>query len=177
MQVPGPAPNLQAVSITSSTVTLTWERPLMGNGEIQTYKLYYSEKGKDVEQVRPRHQGWRKWCNKTVCVYVGWFFCFVLFIKLLSFFLSQDIDVVGLSYTMTGLKKFTEYSFRVVAYNKHGPGVSTDDLRVQTLSDGILISLFAHDKWFNNVIMHVVLYSWTLLPWKYLEFTLVVILC
>ncbi|KAF4081522.1 hypothetical protein AMELA_G00162240 [Ameiurus melas] len=96
VQVPGPAPNLQAVSITSSTVTLTWERPLMGNGEIQTYKLYYSEKGKDVE---------------------------------------QDIDVVGLSYTMTGLKKFTEYSFRVVAYNKHGPGVSTDDLSVQTLSD------------------------------------------
>ncbi|XP_060770509.1 neogenin isoform X6 [Neoarius graeffei] len=96
VQVPGPAPNLQAVSITPTTVTLTWERPLTGNGEIHTYKLYYSEKGKDVE---------------------------------------QDIDVVGLSYTMTGLKKFTEYSFRVVAYNKHGSGVSTDDLSVQTLSD------------------------------------------
>ncbi|GAA6109188.1 neogenin isoform X1 [Tachysurus ichikawai] len=96
VQVPGPAPNLQAVSITSSTVTLTWERPLTGNGEIQTYKLYYSEKGKDVE---------------------------------------QDTDVLGLSYTMTGLKKFTLYSFRVVAYNKHGPGVSTDDLMVHTLSD------------------------------------------
>ncbi|XP_053092525.1 neogenin isoform X6 [Pangasianodon hypophthalmus] len=96
VQVPGPAPNLQAVSVTPTTVSLTWERPLTGNGEIQTYKLYYSEKGKDVE---------------------------------------QDIDVVGLSYTMTGLKKFTEYSFRVVAYNKHGPGVSTDDLTVHTLSD------------------------------------------
>ncbi|XP_053346645.1 neogenin isoform X2 [Clarias gariepinus] len=96
VQVPGPAPNLQAVAITPSTVTLTWERPPTGNGEIQTYKLYYSEKGKDVEQY---------------------------------------IDVLGLSYTMTGLKKFTEYSFRVVAYNKHGSGVSTDDLSVQTLSD------------------------------------------
>ncbi|TSK13442.1 Neogenin [Bagarius yarrelli] len=96
VQVPGPAPNLQAVSITSTTVTLTWERPLTGNGEIQSYKMYYSEKGKGVE---------------------------------------QDMDVVGLSYTMTGLKKFTEYSFRVVAYNKHGPGVSTDDLMVHTLSD------------------------------------------
>ncbi|KAK3558804.1 hypothetical protein QTP86_028759, partial [Hemibagrus guttatus] len=96
VQVPGPAPKLQAVSITPTTVTLTWERPLTGNGDIQTYKLYYSEKGKDVE---------------------------------------QDIDVVGLSYTMTGLKKFTEYSVRVVAYNKHGPGVSTDDLTVHTLSD------------------------------------------
>ncbi|KAI4874309.1 hypothetical protein NFI96_001224 [Prochilodus magdalenae] len=96
VQVPGPAPNLQAVSITPTSVTLTWERPVTGNGEIQTYKLYYSEKGQDSE---------------------------------------QDMDVVGLAYTMTGLKKFTEYSFRVVAYNKHGPGVSTEDLAVQTLSD------------------------------------------
>lgn len=37
---------------------------------------------------------------------------------------------------MTGLKKNTEYSFRVVANNKHGPGVSTEDVVVRTLSDG-----------------------------------------
>ncbi|XP_072528376.1 neogenin isoform X8 [Salminus brasiliensis] len=96
VQVPGPAPNLQAVTITPTSVTLTWERPVTGNGEIQTYKVYYSEKGQDLE---------------------------------------QDVDVVGLAYTMTGLKKFTEYSFRVVACNKHGPGVSTEDLSIQTLSD------------------------------------------
>ncbi|XP_016316626.1 neogenin [Sinocyclocheilus anshuiensis] len=96
VQVPGPAPNLQVVSVSTASVTLSWERPSTGNGEIQTYKLFYSEKGQDSE---------------------------------------QDMDVTGLSYTVTGLKKFTEYSFRVVAYNKHGPGVSTEDVVVRTLSD------------------------------------------
>ncbi|XP_035251676.1 neogenin isoform X7 [Anguilla anguilla] len=96
VQVPGPAPNLQAVCTSPSSITLSWETPVTGNGEIQAYKLYYMEKGLDSE---------------------------------------QDIDVAGLSYTMTGLKKFTEYSFRVVAYNKHGPGVSTEDVVVHTFSD------------------------------------------
>uniref|UniRef100_A0A8C2HI79 Neogenin 1 n=1 Tax=Cyprinus carpio TaxID=7962 RepID=A0A8C2HI79_CYPCA len=96
VQVPGPAPNLQVVSVGTSSVTLSWDRPVTGNGEIQTYRLFYSEKGRDSE---------------------------------------QDVDVTGLSYTMTGLKTFTEYSFRLVAYNKHGPGVSTEDVVVRTLSD------------------------------------------
>lgn len=53
------------------------------------------------------------------------------------FFLPlQDVDSDGQSYTLSGLKKNTEYSFRVVANNKHGPGVSTEDVVVRTLSDG-----------------------------------------
>ncbi|XP_029353422.1 neogenin 1a isoform X3 [Echeneis naucrates] len=96
VQVPGPAPNLQAVSNTPTSVSLSWDKPLTGNGEILTYKLYYTDKSGDNE---------------------------------------QDVDIDGLSYTMTGLKKNTEYSFRVVANNKHGPGVSTDDIVVRTLSD------------------------------------------
>ncbi|NWQ78420.1 NEO1 protein, partial [Columbina picui] len=96
VQLPGPAPNIRAHAGSPTSVTVSWETPLSGNGEIQNYKLYYMEKGQDTE---------------------------------------QDVDVGGLSYTVTGLKKYTEYSFRVVAYNKHGPGVSTQDVVVRTLSD------------------------------------------
>uniref|UniRef100_H3CW15 Neogenin 1b n=1 Tax=Tetraodon nigroviridis TaxID=99883 RepID=H3CW15_TETNG len=94
-QVPGPAPNLQAVSNTPTSVSLSWE-PLTGNGDIVTYKLYYADKSVGSE---------------------------------------QDVDVDAQSHTVTGLKKNTEYSFRVVANNKHGPGVSTEDVTVRTLSD------------------------------------------
>ncbi|KAM7151132.1 neogenin isoform 6-T6 [Macrochelys suwanniensis] len=96
VQLPGPAPNIRAYANSPTSITVTWDTPLSGNGEIQNYKLYYMEKGTDNE---------------------------------------QDIDVGGHSYTINGLKKYTEYSFRVVAYNKHGPGVSTQDVVVQTLSD------------------------------------------
>ncbi|KYO25270.1 hypothetical protein Y1Q_0009995 [Alligator mississippiensis] len=90
------APNIRAYANSPTSITVTWETPLSGNGEIQNYKLYYMEKGTDNE---------------------------------------QDVDVGGHSYTINGLKKYTEYSFRVVAYNKHGPGVSTQDVVVRTLSD------------------------------------------
>ncbi|KAM9461508.1 neogenin 1a isoform 3-T3 [Clarias gariepinus] len=96
VQVPGPAPNFQAVVQTSTSVSLSWDKPLTGNGDIQNYKVYYMEKSLGNE---------------------------------------KDIEVSGLSYTMSGLKKHTEYSFRVVAHNKHGPGVSTDDVTVRTYSD------------------------------------------
>ncbi|XP_069910801.1 neogenin isoform X11 [Oryctolagus cuniculus] len=96
VQLPGPAPNIRAYATSPTSITVTWETPLSGNGEIQNYKLYYLEKGTDKE---------------------------------------QDIDVSSHSYTLNGLKKHTEYTFRVVAYNKHGPGVSTQDVTVRTLSD------------------------------------------
>uniref|UniRef100_A0A8C7ZUN1 Neogenin 1 n=1 Tax=Oryzias sinensis TaxID=183150 RepID=A0A8C7ZUN1_9TELE len=96
VQVPGPAPNLQAVSNTPTSVSLSWDKPLTGNGDILSYKLYYTDRTIGNE---------------------------------------QDVDVDGQAYTMTGLKKNTEYSFRVVANNKHGSGVSTEDVIVRTLSD------------------------------------------
>ncbi len=60
-------------------------------------------------------------------------------VSLLPSLASQDVDIDSQSYTMTGLKKNTEYSFRVVANNKHGPGVSTEDVIARTLSDGQLV--------------------------------------
>ncbi|XP_053720349.1 neogenin 1a isoform X6 [Synchiropus splendidus] len=96
VQVPGPAPNLQAVSNTPTSVSLSWEKPVTGNGAILTYKLYYTDKSIGNE---------------------------------------QDVDVDSQSYVLNNLKKNTEYSFRVVANNKHGPGVSTEDVVVRTLPD------------------------------------------
>ncbi|CAM9982991.1 unnamed protein product [Lampetra fluviatilis] len=48
---------------------------------------------------------------------------------------EQEVDVEGLSFVAHGLKRFTEYSFRVVAFNRHGPGLSSEDVTARTLSD------------------------------------------
>ncbi|XP_046695181.1 netrin receptor DCC isoform X1 [Silurus meridionalis] len=48
---------------------------------------------------------------------------------------EQSIEVLGQSYRMEGLKKFTEYSLRVLALNRHGPGITTDDMLITTFSD------------------------------------------
>ncbi|XP_058880325.1 netrin receptor DCC-like isoform X2 [Acipenser ruthenus] len=48
---------------------------------------------------------------------------------------EQNPEVNGLSYKLEGLKKFTEYSIRVLAYNRYGTGISTEDLKITTLPD------------------------------------------
>ncbi|XP_051981424.1 netrin receptor DCC-like isoform X1 [Xyrauchen texanus] len=48
---------------------------------------------------------------------------------------EQNVEVVGQSYRMEGLKKFTEYSLRVLAVNRHGPGISDEATLITTLSD------------------------------------------
>ncbi|XP_038826877.1 netrin receptor DCC-like [Salvelinus namaycush] len=48
---------------------------------------------------------------------------------------EQSVEVNGQSYKMEGLQKFTEYSLRVLAMNRYGPGVTTEDMSITTLSD------------------------------------------
>uniref|UniRef100_A0A673YUD9 DCC netrin 1 receptor n=1 Tax=Salmo trutta TaxID=8032 RepID=A0A673YUD9_SALTR len=48
---------------------------------------------------------------------------------------EQSVEVNGQSYKMEGLKKFTVYSLRVLALNRYGPGVTTEDMSITTLSD------------------------------------------
>ncbi|NXW81979.1 DCC protein, partial [Alopecoenas beccarii] len=47
----------------------------------------------------------------------------------------QTVEVDGLSYRLEGLKKFTKYTLRFLAYNRYGPGVSSGEVTVTTLSD------------------------------------------
>ncbi|XP_066567064.1 netrin receptor DCC [Amia ocellicauda] len=48
---------------------------------------------------------------------------------------EQSVELSGQSYKLEGLKKFTEYTIRILAYNHYGPGIATEDLTVTTLSD------------------------------------------
>ncbi|KAL5020555.1 hypothetical protein ScPMuIL_003447 [Solemya velum] len=48
---------------------------------------------------------------------------------------ERQVSVNTLSHTLQGLQKFREYSFRVVAYNDNGPGMSTEEFVAKTFSD------------------------------------------
>ena len=48
---------------------------------------------------------------------------------------EQELELTETQHKLTDLKKFAEYSFRVVAYNSIGAGVSTDEVVARTYSD------------------------------------------
>uniref|UniRef100_A0A8D3BVM2 Contactin-3 n=1 Tax=Scophthalmus maximus TaxID=52904 RepID=A0A8D3BVM2_SCOMX len=48
---------------------------------------------------------------------------------------GKDVEVNGLNYKMEGLNKFTEYTVRVLAINRYGPGTATEPVGVTTQSD------------------------------------------
>ncbi|XP_041356167.1 neogenin-like isoform X3 [Gigantopelta aegis] len=47
---------------------------------------------------------------------------------------EDEITVQGTGFTLQNLKIFREYSFRVVAHNQNGPGMSTEEFVAQTFS-------------------------------------------
>lgn len=59
-------------------------------------------------------------CNLSLCVFV------------------QSVEVNAGSYKMDGLNKFTEYTVRVLAINRYGPGTASETARVTTQSDSEL---------------------------------------
>ncbi|NWS13940.1 DCC protein, partial [Pachyramphus minor] len=48
---------------------------------------------------------------------------------------EQTLEVDGRSYCLEGLRKFTEYSLRFLAFNHYGPGMTSEEVTVTTLSD------------------------------------------
>ena len=54
---------------------------------------------------------------------------------------AQPYDSIAtdkLTVTLQGLKTFTEYSFRILAYNENGNGIATQETHVYTKESGIL---------------------------------------
>lgn len=48
---------------------------------------------------------------------------------------EQSVEVNGLNYKMEGLNKFTEYTVRVLAVNRYGPGTAPETASITTQSD------------------------------------------
>ncbi|KAF3702366.1 Netrin receptor DCC [Channa argus] len=48
---------------------------------------------------------------------------------------EQSVEVNGLNYKMDGLNKFTDYTVRVLAINRYGPGTTSETISVTTHSD------------------------------------------
>lgn len=95
LSVPDPPRSLAAVPTTTS-VMVSWLPPLVANGVIKFYRLYYYE----YETSEEHH-----------------------------------IDTTETGYTVSGLKKFTEYIVWVIAHNENGAGASSEELTIRTLSD------------------------------------------
>ena len=49
--------------------------------------------------------------------------------------LQEQLDKSVTSHTLEDLQPYQEYSFRIVAHNGNGPGMSTEEVVTRTLSD------------------------------------------
>ncbi|XP_012507177.1 PREDICTED: netrin receptor DCC [Propithecus coquereli] len=141
------------VLVSSRFVRLSWRPPAEAKGNIQTFTVFFSREGDNRERALNTTQPGSLQLTvgnlKPEAIYT---FRVVAYNEWGPGESSQpikvatqpeceygkgraNIEVDGLSYKLEGLKKFTEYNLRFLAYNRYGPGVSTDDITVVTLSD------------------------------------------
>lgn len=66
----------------------------------------------------------------------------------------QSVEVSGLNYKMDGLNKFTEYTVRVLAFNRYGPGAASEATSVTTHSDGEHRHTHTHKSWGAHLLKH-----------------------
>ncbi|XP_076322719.1 neogenin-like isoform X3 [Tachypleus tridentatus] len=95
-EVPTSPQRVTAVIVSTRFVTLSWQEPVLTNGLITAYSVYYKGEGSSRERV----------VNTTVAR-------------------LREVSIQG-------LRPSTQYIFRVIAYNQHGPGSSSDEIRVET---------------------------------------------
>uniref|UniRef100_A0A8C4UNC6 Netrin receptor DCC n=1 Tax=Falco tinnunculus TaxID=100819 RepID=A0A8C4UNC6_FALTI len=128
------------VLVSSRFVRLSWRPPAEARGSVQTYTVFFS---RDVQVPGPV-ENLRAVSTSPTSILVSWdppayangpIQGYRLFCTETATGKEQNVEVDGLSYRLEGLKKFTEYTLRFLAYNRYGPGVSTEDVTVTTLSD------------------------------------------
>ncbi|XP_021962804.1 neogenin isoform X2 [Folsomia candida] len=129
VNVPGSPANLRPVLVTPTSIKLAWSQPEVSNGNIQRYKVYYVEAssktstsgtvklieedddtaeeddGEIEDYLLPNNGGIQ---SKTVNI----------------------PEVV-----IEDLKIYTEYYIWVLAFNQNGPGPSSEEIKIVTLSD------------------------------------------
>uniref|UniRef100_A0A5F8HGK1 DCC netrin 1 receptor n=1 Tax=Monodelphis domestica TaxID=13616 RepID=A0A5F8HGK1_MONDO len=142
------------VLVSSRFVRLSWRPPAETRGNVQTFSVFFSREGDNRNtpvrmhlypvQVPGPVENLQAISTSPTSILISWeppayangpVQGYRLFCTEASTGKEQNIEVDGLSYKLEGLKKFTEYTLRFLAYNRYGPGVSTDDLTVVTLSD------------------------------------------
>lgn len=124
VQVPSRVEALRLAALSPTSVQVSWEPPGHPNGPILGYRLLWTESPSGKEQVGaavPRPPRSASPADGA---------------KVFQRVSLQSVEVNGLTYKMDGLSRFTEYSVRVLALNRYGPGPATEAASVTTQSDG-----------------------------------------
>lgn len=114
--VPGKVRSLKAEAVSPNSIIVSWEPPLEEGAAVQIYKLIYARVDDEADQSRsetPDETDQELFGNLD----------------------ETEIQLATTSYDFHDLDKFATYSFRVEGHNRNGAGMSSDPVRVRTLSD------------------------------------------